>query len=158
VHRWNLPVAALALCLSAAACGSGGNGPSSAGPAPAGVGATQPASAVEQFLGFAQQQRYTEMGYVFGTARGPLAEQQAPARVSRRMQALANVLRHDTYSMTGVVPLPGRPEARLVTVQLRQGRRTVDVPFTVVQGPGGRWLVEVVDIEAAAASGQRRRG
>jgi hypothetical protein len=23
------------------------------------------------------------------------------------------------------------------------------VPFTVVQGPGGRWLVEVVDLEAA---------
>jgi hypothetical protein len=116
----------------------------------------QPAAAVEQFIGLAQQQRYTEMGYIFGTARGPLAEHQDPARVTRRMQALANVLRHDTYSMTGVVPVPGRPEARLVTVQLRQGRRTVDVPFTVVQGPGGRWLVEVVDFEAAM--GGRRRG
>ena len=41
-----------------------------------------------------------------------------------------------------------------MTVQLRQGRRTVDVPFTVVQGPGGQWLVEVVDVEAA--TGQRR--
>jgi hypothetical protein len=117
-----------------------------------------PAAAVEQFIGLAREQRYTEMGYVFGTARGPLAEQQSPARVTRRMQALANVLRHDTYSMTGVIPVSGRPDARLVTVQLRLGRRTVDVPFTVVQGPGGRWLVEVVDIEAAAAAGGQRRG
>lgn len=155
MHRRNLPVAALVLALATAACGGGGNRPSAA-PPPSGIAAMQPAAAVEQFIGLAQQQRFTEMGYVFGTARGPLAEQQAPARVARRMQALANVLRHDTYAMTGVVPLPGRPEARLVTVQLRQGRRTVDVPFTVVEGPGGRWLVEVVDVEAAM--GPRRRG
>ena len=133
-----------------AACGgSGGGRRPVAGPPQAGAGAMAPASAVEQFIGLAAQQRYTEMGYVFGTARGPLAEQQAPARVTRRMQALANVLRHDTYSMTAVQPVANRPDARLVMVQLRQGRRVVDVPFTVVQGPGGRWLVEVVDIEAA---------
>ncbi|HYW11947.1 MAG TPA: hypothetical protein VE871_08320 [Longimicrobium sp.] len=155
MHRRNLPVVALVLTLATAACGGGG-GRTGGSPAPSGVvGATQPAAAVEQFIGLAQQQRYTEMGYVFGTARGPLAEQQDPARVSRRMQALATVLRHESFAMTGVGPVNGRPEARLVTVQLRQGRRTVDVPFTVVQGPGGRWLVEVVDIEAATG-GQRR--
>lgn len=156
MHRRNLPVAALVLALSAAACGGGGVTRPSGGPAPSGmVAATQPAAAVEQFIGLARQQRYTEMGYVFGTTRGPLAEQQDPARVARRMQALANVLRHQSFAMTGVVPVAGRPDARLVTVQLRQGRRTVDVPFTVVQGPGGGWLVEVVDIEAATG-GQRR--
>lgn len=155
MHRRILPVAALVLTLSAAACGGGGASRPSGGPAPSGiVAATQPASAVEQFLGLSQQQRYTEMGYVFGTARGPLAEQQDPARVARRMQALANVLRHQSFAMTGVGAVAGRPEARVVTVQLRQGRRTVDVPFTVVQGPGGGWLVEVVDVEAA--SGARR--
>lgn len=132
-----------------AACSGGGGRRPPVGPPPAGTVAMAPASAVEQFIGLAAQQRYTEMGYVFGTARGPLAEQQAPARVTRRMQALATVLRHDTYSMTGVQPVANRPDARLVTVQLRQGRRVVDVPFTVVQGPGGRWLVEVVDVEAA---------
>ena len=155
MHRRILPVAVLAFSLAAAACSSGG--PSS-GPRPSGatVGATQPAAAVEQFIGLAAQQRYTEMGYVFGTARGPLAEQQAPDRVTRRMQALANVLRHESFAMTGVVPVSGRPEARLVTVQLRRGRQTVDVPFTVVEGPGGRWLVEMVDLEAVMAARQRR--
>jgi hypothetical protein len=153
VHRRYLPVAALVLSL--AACAGSSSRPSSAPPSGA-VGAMQPAAAVEQFIGLAAQQRYTEMGYVFGTARGPLAEQQEPARVTRRMQALANVLRHESFAMTGVVPVSGRPEARLVTVQLRQGRNTVDVPFTVVEGPGGRWLVEMVDIEAAMASRQRR--
>ena len=157
MHRRTFPVAALVLALSAAACGGGSGGSRPAGgPAPRGlVAATQPAAAVAQFIGLAAQQRYTEMGYVFGTARGPLAEQQDPARVSRRMQALANVLRHQSFAMTGVVPVAGRPDARLVTVQLRQGRRTVDVPFTVVQGPGGRWLVEVVDVEAATANPRR---
>ena len=150
----HLPVVVLAVLLAAGACASGGR--YAGGPAPAGVGAAMaPAAAVEQFMGLAAQQRYVEMGYVFGTARGPLAEQQAPERVSRRMQAIASVLRHDTYSMTGVVPVAGRAEARQVTVQLRQGQRTVNVPFTVVQGPGGRWLVEVVDLEAAMQPGRR---
>ena len=148
MHRRTLPVVALAFSL--AACSSGGARPGG-GPAPATTAAMAPAAAVEQFLGLATQQRFTEMGYVFGTARGPLAEQQEPVRVHRRMQAIAHVLRHDTYSMTGVMPLPGRPEARRVTVQLRRGRSTAEVPFTVVEGPGGRWLVEAVDLEAAQA-------
>lgn len=151
----HLPAVVLFALVSLAACGGGG-GRSGGGPAPSGVGAAMaPASAVEQFMGFAAQQRYVEMGYVFGTVRGPLAEQQEPQRVSRRMQAIASVLRHDTYSMTGVVPVAGRAEARQVTVQLRQGQRTFSVPFTVVQGPGGRWLVEVVDVEAAMQAGRR---
>jgi hypothetical protein len=149
VRPRHLPVVVLAVLVASAACGGNTGGPVG-GPAPAGVGAAMaPAAAVEQFMGFAAQQRYTEMGYVFGTARGPLAEQQAPARVNRRMQAIASVLRHDTYSMTGVVPVANRPDARQVTVQLRRGQRTMTVPFTVVQGPGGRWLVELVDLEAA---------
>ena len=155
MYRRNLPVFALVISLAAAACGGGGARPAAV-PTNGLVGAMQPAAAVEQFIGLAAQQRFTEMGYVFGTARGPLAEQQAPARVARRMQALANVLRHDTYAMSGVVPVSGRPDARLVMVQLRQGRRSVDVPFTVVQGPGGRWLVEMVDIDAAFGQQQRR--
>jgi hypothetical protein len=140
-------LAPLVCLLALAACGGGAR--AAGGSAPSGIVATAPASAVEQFLGFAGQQRFIEMGHVFGTARGPLAEQQAPARVARRMQAIASVLRHDQYSMTGVVPVPGRPEARRVTVQLRQGRQQTEVPFVVVQAPGGRWLVEMVDIEAA---------
>ena len=120
---------------------------------PSGIeaGASAPAAAVEQFLGLAAQQKYTEMGYVFGNARGPLAERDAPARVARRMQAIANVLRNDSFAMTGVVPVPGRADARTVIVALRRGPRTREVPFTVVQGPGGRWLVEMVDLEAASA-------
>lgn len=152
----HLPVVVLVVLLGSAACaGSGGGRPG--GPAPAGVGAAMaPATAVEQFIGFAAQQRYTEMGYVFGTARGPLAQQQAPERVNRRMQAIATVLRHDTYTITGVTPYPGRAEARQVLVQLRRGQNTGAVPFVVVQGPGDRWLVEFVDVEAAMQIGRRR--
>ena len=75
MHRTILPLAALVLALSAAACGGGGAARPSGAPAPGGVvAATQPAAAVEQFIGLAAQQRYTEMGYVFGTARGPGCE------------------------------------------------------------------------------------
>lgn len=150
MHRRSFPAAALVLALATAACG-GGPRPA-VGAAPSAAAAMQPSAAVEQFLGFAAQSRYVEMGHLFGTERGPLAEQQAPERVARRMEALANVLRHDSFALTGVVPVSGRPGARQVTVQLRQGRRTVEVPFVVVQAPGGRWLVEQVDVNAAMDS------
>jgi hypothetical protein len=140
-----------ALTLALAACGGSRPAPATA---PSGIVAMAPASAVEQFLGFAAQGRYVEMGHVFGTSRGPIAEQQEPGRVVRRMQAVASVLQHEEFSMTGVVPVSGRPDARRVTVLLRSGRQQSEVPFLVVQGPGGRWLVEMVDVEAGM---QRRR-
>lgn len=143
----------LAAAVLLSACG--GAARPATGAAPSGIVATEPAAAVEQFLGFARQGRYVEMGHLFGTVRGPIAEQQEAVRVARRMEALSMVLRHDSYTLTGVVPVAGRPEARRVLVQLRQGRQTVDVPFVVVQAPGGRWLVEVVGVEAAMEPNRR---
>ena len=57
----------------------------------------------------------------------------------------------DTVGVLGGTRSVVETEMRQVqeTVQIRRGQRTVTVPFTVVQGPGGRWLVEVVDLEAA---------
>ena len=144
-----IALAALISVSSLSACG-GGRHPAAGPPPASGIGAPAPASAVEQFIGLAGQQKYVEMGYVFGNVRGPIAERQAPQRVARRMEALATLLRNDGYSILGVVPVAARPEARAVTVQLRRGRRNTEVPFTVVQGPGGRWLVEVVDVQALA--------
>jgi hypothetical protein len=152
VRPTHLSVAASLLVL--AACAGGGRG--AGGPAPSGIAAAQPSAAVEQFLGFVNQGRFTEMGYLFGTRRGPIAEQQAPLRVARQMQALASVLRHDEFALTAVLPEPGRPEARRINVDLRRGGAFYDVPFVVVQGPGGRWLVEVVDMDAAQQPRPRR--
>lgn len=142
------PLVCAALAGALAACGGGGARPAVT-PSGTVVQATAPASAVEQFIGYARQGKFTEMGYLFGTARGPLAESQAPERVARRMQAIASALRNESYSLNAVVNTPGRPEARTILVELRQGRNRRQVPFTVVQGPGGTWLVEVVDMQAA---------
>jgi hypothetical protein len=149
VQSWKLLVSA-AVAVSLTACASGGGAGNAAAPGGMVVQASAPASAVEQFLGYARQAKYTEMGYLFGTARGPVAESQSPARVARRMQAIASVLRSDSYALNAMVATPGRTDARTITVELRQGRRRTQVPFTVVQGPGGTWLVEMVDLEAAS--------
>jgi hypothetical protein len=86
-------LATLVCLLALTACG--GAARAADGSTPSGVVATAPASAVEQFLGFAREQRFTEMGHIFGTSRGPLAQQQASTRVNLRMQAIASMLRHD---------------------------------------------------------------
>ena len=93
------------------------------------------------------------MGWVFGTADGPVVKRDPPSDVERRMYALASVLEHSEFSVTGQSPVPGRTGgAVLMPVRLVQRGRTYTVPFTAVRGPDGRWFVENVDVTAITAN------
>ena len=138
-----LPVAVL---LLAAACG--GRIPEPAG----GPGAPASAGAVERFLQLAREDRYIEMGWIFGTTEGAAIGRWPDAEVEQRMYALATVLEHDSAVVERAVPVPGRlGSAETVQVRLRQGSRSYQVPFTTVQGPGRRWFVENVDVQAVTS-------
>lgn len=78
---------------------------------------------------------------------GPLLYIADPTRARARMARLAGLLRHDAYALLGTEPVADRPEARMVAMDLRRAGSTYRVPVTVVQGPRGRWLVEVVDMQ-----------
>lgn len=143
-----LRVRNLVLTLAALAALSACGGAAVQAPGGTEAGAQTPAGAVERFMAHVAEQEVREMGWVFGTPQGPLAAQRSADHVNRRMAAMASVLRHDRYSMQGLVPVLGRPAAREVVVEMRRAGRVYQVPFIVVQGPRERWFVERVGVEA----------
>lgn len=118
-----------------------------------GAGAAAPEAAVERFMGYVAAKNYVQMGWVFGTAEGPLIRRDSPADVERRMFALATVLEHSGYTVRSQTPVPGRSgNAVEMRVLLRHRGRDYLVPFTAVRASEGRWFVERIDIEKITAS------
>lgn len=144
MHRFPFPrLLPLALVLAVAACGPSVRAPAS------GPGAVAPAEAVERFLRLAAEPDYLQMGWIFGTERGPIIRRDPAGDVERRMYALARVLEHERFEVRAQRPVPGRVgNAILVEVALTQRGREYAVPFTVVRGPGERWYIEEVRVEA----------
>jgi hypothetical protein len=120
-------------------------------PPAAGPGAAVPEAAVEGFLNAAAAGDYLLMGWLFGTERGPVLRRDPPAAVERRMYALATLLRNERFTLRAGARVPGRVgRAVQFEVMLRHGGREHGVPFTVVLGPGERWYVERIELEALA--------
>jgi hypothetical protein len=132
----------LVLVLVAAACGASVPTPA------AGPGAHAPADAVERFLRSAAAPDYLEMGWVFGTEKGPIIRRDPPRDVEKRMHAVARILENEQFTIRAPSPVPGRigTALRLDVALTKRGREYV-VPFTVVRGPGQRWFVEDVKLD-----------
>ncbi len=135
-------IISLAILVLLAACG-GGRGTAPAGP----TGAPAPAAAVERFLRLADAKNYREMGLVFGTKEGTIYRLDPARQVEQRMYAIAEILKHDRFTVVREEQIPGRiGEAIRMTVNLTSGGQRKEVPFTVVRF-GTTWLVEQVDLE-----------
>jgi hypothetical protein len=118
-------------------------------PPASGAGAPVAEAAVERFLQLAGEQEYLQMGWYFGTAEGPVNGRDEPSNVEKRMYALASVLQNNGYVIGAGSPVPGRVgAAQQFPVRLMQNGQQRQVPFTVVRGPGERWLVEQIDVQA----------
>lgn len=144
----------LAVLLLAASCAS------APPPAPQGApGAPAPSAAVERFLRLSQDKDYVQMGWLFGTAEGPVMRRDPAPDVEKRMYALASVLANQGYTIRGEEPIPGRIGAAVrVNVQLQQGSRRPEVPFVAVRGPDARWFVEQVGVQAITSTREPPRG
>lgn len=140
LHRF---APALLLTIIVAACAPARSGASGEPGGPA------PTAAVERFLRLSQDQEYMQMGWVFGTADGPVLNRDPASRVEQRMHALSTLLQHDGFVLYRETPVPGRAGAAVeVGVRLNRDGSNIDVPFTTVRGRGGRWFVERVGVEA----------
>jgi hypothetical protein len=116
------------------------------------AGAAAAPAAVERFLQLASERDYSGMGWIFGTAAGPVIRRDPISEVEQRMYALANLLGHDTFVVGASSPVPGRPvEALGFNVVLRRGQQTFQVPVITVRGPEGRWFVEQLSVESITA-------
>lgn len=158
-------VAALAAILLSAACTTRRM------TSPPSANAVAPRLSVERFLQAANERDLEAMAGLFGTAGGPYSEGQNPVGcffkrigswfggtacrsrqdVELRMDAIAEVLKHDDYQILRDERVAGRkhPTTR-VLVDLKVGSQTASsVPFDVVQTGDGRWVVTVIGLEAA---------
>lgn len=130
---------------------------------------------VERFLQAANQRDVRAMGRIFGTEGGPALETGSTfgcafkkigswfggnscvrkQDVEIRMDAIASILQHEDYRVTGERSVPGRnvPARRVaVTMTTAMGSTVAEVPFIVIQDGEGRWLVEQVDLQRVMAA------
>jgi hypothetical protein len=143
-----LPV--IAFALFAALIG----GCASAAPSSGGPGAALPEAAAERFLRLAAEGDYAGMGMLFGTADGAVGLRDPAPEVERRMYALATLVRHESASVGGGTPVPGRTgQAVAFEVELTRGGSVRNLGVVTVLGPGSRWYVEQVEVRTLAGRG-----
>jgi hypothetical protein len=122
---------------------TGAGSPSSGSPL---VGASSPRLAVEQFLAAVRAQDIQAMSAVFGTTRGPSRDNMDREQLEKRLIILQCYFNHDKYRILG--ENPGESGHRVFAVELTRGRLERTPHFYTVQGPGGRWFVDNMEIAA----------
>lgn len=128
---------------------------------------------LERFLQAANDRDLEAMGRLFGTQDGPAWNTGSTfgcffkkigswfggfscvekRDVEIRMDAIAQVLRHDDYRMLREEPVAGRlnQALRIFADLTIEGQVVPAVPFVLVRTGGGQWLVEEVDLQKAMA-------
>jgi hypothetical protein len=135
-----------------------------------GIAAVAPQLSVERFLQAVNGRDLVSMSRIFGTSGGPIGDTGSSfgcfwkkigsafggnscvkwTEVELRMDAIAQILRHQDYQLTSESLVAGRErETRRIGVNLDlpDGRRANDVGFTVVVSGSGQWLIEQIQLE-----------
>ena len=110
------------------------------------VGASSPRMAVEQFLAAVRAQDIQAMSVIFGTDHGPSRDNMDREQLDKRLIILQCYFYHDKFRFLG--ENPGEAGHRVFTVELTRGRLTRAPRFYTIQGPGGRWFVDNMEIAA----------
>lgn len=106
-----------------------------------------PVLSVERFLQAANAEDLDAMGRLFGTADGPVKGE--PLQLERELALISQILRHQDYEVVSERREFGKENVtHRIGVNLTiDGRVVQDVGFSVVQSEGGRWFVEIVELE-----------
>jgi hypothetical protein len=144
-----LKVTSLALIVSTMVIGCGG-GSGGAG----GVASLAPldhGSAVRGFMDGVKSENFTTMAGLWGTPSGIAANDMDGEELLRRLTVMMKYLAHDEYELVdGPGALLRTDQRRIVTVRMRRGGCTSDVPFTVVRANDG-WLVQSMDLASVVS-------
>jgi hypothetical protein len=128
---------------------------------------------LERFLQASNNRDLEEMARLFGTERGPVWDTGSTFTcffkkigswfdgtpcvkkrdVEIRMDAIAQILRHEDYRIVREETVAGRlSRATRISVDLTVNREQVaGVPFVLVRTGGGQWLVEEIDLQRVMA-------
>jgi len=143
---------------------------------PGETAAVAPMLSVERFLQAANDRDLYSMARLFGTAEGPMSDTGGTfgcafkklgswfgigercltiQEVEIRMDAIAQVLSHEDYTVVAESSVAGRhnPTSRIGVNMRVNGRNIQDVPFVVVRTPEGRWLIEEIGLTKITGRG-----
>jgi len=110
------------------------------------TGALTAQLAVQQFLTAVNAKDIQAMGTVFGTNKGPARETVDRTELEKRLIILSCYFAHDSARTLGEDR--GTQGHREVRVELNKGNMSRQTTFYTIQGPGGRWYVDNMDIAA----------
>lgn len=110
------------------------------------TGAPSAQLAVDQFLVAVRNRDLQAMSTVFGTTNGPARETMDRTELEKREIILACYFNNDSYRVLG--EQSGQAGHREIRVELKRGVQTRQTTFYAIQGPGGRWYVDNMDIAA----------
>jgi hypothetical protein len=110
------------------------------------TGAASAQLAVDQFLGSVRARDLQAMSTVFGTSNGPARETMDRTELEKREVILTCYFTNDSYRILG--DRSGSGGHREIPVELKKGNLTRQTTFYAIQGPGGRWYVDNMDIAA----------
>lgn len=126
-----------------------GTGTAAASTSPDGAtaGAASARESVETFMTAVKAQDLQTMAAVWGNSRGPAREQFDREQLEKRLIVIQCKLDHEQWAFAA-------DRARLISggrqdfqVRLRQKQVEATTSFTTIQGPTGRWYVEIVDLD-----------
>lgn len=124
----------------------GAAAPSVRGDAPDAVGAVTGKAAVEGFLKAVKAQDLQTMSAIWGTTKGAARDQMKREDLEKRLIIMQCTLMHDRWTFIEDRPrlqTGGRQEFQL---QFFQGPRSAKTSIVTVNGPGGRWFVEDINL------------
>ena len=110
------------------------------------TGAVSSQVAVDQFLLAARARDIQAMSTVFGTKNGPARETMDRTELEKREVNMACYFNTNSYRILG--ENSGQADHRDVRVELKKNNLTRQTTFYTIQGPGGRWYVDNMDIAA----------
>ena len=110
------------------------------------TGAASAQLAVDAFLGAVKARDLQAMSIVFGTNNGPARETMDRTELEKREIILACYFNNDSYRILG--ERSGQAGHREVNVELKKGNLVRQSTFYAIEGPGGRWYVDNMDIAA----------
>lgn len=141
---------ALALLLLAGGTACGKN-PRTGAPIPQSMN-----ESVAQFLAAVKANDLKRMGELWGTDRGPAADNMNSGVLQQRLTVIQKYLDHTGYRIIeGPLLVPGREELRTFRVELQRTNCNQVLPIDVVRTRSGGWLVYDVHLESASSPGGR---
>jgi hypothetical protein len=124
----------------------GATAPSVRSDAPDAVGAVTGKAAVEGFLKAVKAQDLQTMSAIWGTTKGAARDQMKREDLEKRLIIMQCTLTHDRWAFIEDRPrlqTGGRQEFQ---IEMFQGQRSAKTSIVTVNGSGGRWFVEDINL------------